>query len=92
MLRHDNLSARDAYKTKQFHYFMKTYKYRLYPSKQQIKLLNKTLDLCRYLYNTQLRYEKYVYVKDIRFANKIELNNLLPDLKIINKSISTLSL
>ena len=65
----------------------KTYKYRLYPSKEQENILNNTLKSCKNLYNTQLEYEKYVYGKDIRFANKIELNNLLPDLKIINQSL-----
>jgi len=61
----------------------KTYKYRLYPSKKQIGLLDNTLNICKNLYNTQLGYEKYVYTKEKKFANSFELNNLLPDLKII---------
>ena len=65
----------------------KTYKFRLYPSKQQINILNNLLNSCRYLYNTQLEYERYVYEKDKKFANRIELNNLLPDIKIINKDL-----
>lgn len=65
----------------------KTYKFRLYPSKKQIAILNNVLNSCRYLYNTQIEYERYVYEKDIRFANRIELNNLLPDLKIFNPSL-----
>jgi len=68
----------------------KTYKFRLYPSKTQVNILNKTFNSCRYLYNTQLEYERYVYGKDIRFANKFELNNLLPDLKIINQSLKSI--
>jgi len=36
-----------------------------------------------------LEYEKYIYEKDIRFANKIELNNLLPDIKIINPNLKS---
>jgi len=33
---------------------MKSYKYRLYPSKKQIVKLEATLDTCRHLYNTSL--------------------------------------
>lgn len=66
---------------------MKAYKFRIYPSNKQVNLLNNILNSCRYLYNSMLEYERYIYEKDIRFANKIELNNLLPDLKIINPSL-----
>ena len=69
------------------HNMQKTYKYRLYPSKKQIELLNNTLETCKKLYNHQLAYEKYVYIKEKRFANKLELNNILPDLKIINSKL-----
>lgn len=62
----------------------KTFKFRLYPSNKQIDILNEILNSCRYLYNSQLEYERYVYQKDRSFANRIELNNLLPDIKIIN--------
>src|SRR3990167_7693531 len=67
----------------------KTYKYRLYPSNKQINIFNNILNNCRYLYNSMLEYEKYIYEKDIRFANKIELNNLLPDIKIINPNLKS---
>src|SRR3989344_8744614 len=69
---------------------IKTYKFRIYPSKQQVSILNNILNNCRYLYNSMLEYERYVYEKDIRFANKIELNNLIPDMKIINPSFKTI--
>lgn len=65
----------------------KTYKYRLYPSNEQVILLDDILNSCKNLYNTQLEYERYVYQKDKRFANLIELNSLLPDLKVINPSL-----
>ena len=68
----------------------KTFKYRLYPSKKQINILNQVLNSCRYLYNSMLEYERYIYEKDIKFANKIELNNLLTDLKIINPSLKSI--
>ena len=67
----------------------KTYKYRLYPSNKQINIFNNILNNCRYLYNSMLEYERYVYEKDIRFANKIELNNILPDIKIINPNLKS---
>jgi len=65
----------------------KIYKFRLYPSKKQVDTLNNVLDDCRCLYNAQLEYEQFVYFSEKRFANRIELNNLLPDLKIINPSL-----
>ena len=67
----------------------KTYKYRLYPSNKQINIFNNLLNNCRYLYNSMLEYERYVSEKDIRFANKIELNNILPDIKIINPNLKS---
>lgn len=66
---------------------MKAYKYRLYPSKKIETKFNQVLNSCRYLYNSMLEYERYVYEKDIKFANRIELNNLLPDIKVINPSL-----
>jgi transposase len=33
---------------------MKSYQYRIYPNKEQTNILNKTLELCRNLYNTAL--------------------------------------
>jgi putative transposase len=62
----------------------KTYKYRLYPSKNQVNLFNNILQICKKLYNSQIEYERYIYAKEKRFANTLELNNLLPDLKITN--------
>jgi len=67
----------------------KSYKYRLYPSRKQINAFNDILNNCRYLYNSMLEYERYVYEKDIRFANRIELNNILPDIKIINPNLKS---
>lgn len=68
----------------------KTYKFRIYPSKKQVEIFNNILINCRYLYNSQLEYEKYIYEKDKRFVNRIELNNLLPDLKIINPNLKSI--
>ena len=62
----------------------------MYPSKKQVEIFRNILNNCKYLYNIQLEYEKYVYEKDIRFANRAELNNLLPDLKIINPTLRSI--
>jgi putative transposase len=40
---------------------MKTYKYRLYPTKQQKQLLAETLESCRVLYNCALEQRKVAY-------------------------------
>lgn len=40
---------------------IKTYKYRLYPTKIQKEKLENTLDTCRWLYNTALEQRKIVY-------------------------------
>ena len=39
----------------------KTFKYRLYPTKQQKTLLNKTLESCRFLYNEFLEERQQIY-------------------------------
>ena len=33
---------------------LKAYKYRIYPNKQQIELINKTIGCCRFVYNYYL--------------------------------------
>ncbi|MBL7148307.1 MAG: helix-turn-helix domain-containing protein, partial [Nanoarchaeota archaeon] len=46
----------------------KTYKFRLYPSNQIQGKLQFILNNCRYLYNTQLEYEKQIYFLDKSYA------------------------
>jgi len=53
----------------------KTYKYRLYPSKDQKQILLQTLEHCRYVYNTLLEWLKQDK------PNRYELQNRLPLLK-----------
>jgi putative transposase len=63
---------------------LKTFKYRLYPSKSQTRLLNQTLETCRRWYNTCLaerkegweqaqrrvsKFDQLAQVKDYRQAN-----------------------
>ena len=56
----------------------KSFKYRLFPTKAQVTLLEQTLDACRFVYNQSLAHEKSVYETEKRYANAIELRNLLP--------------
>jgi len=42
----------------------KTYKYRVYPSRQQAKAIDETIEKCRLLYNKLLALKKDVYKKD----------------------------
>lgn len=40
---------------------LKTYKFRLYPTNQQVIVLNKTLDVCRHIYNEFLADRRNAY-------------------------------
>jgi len=40
----------------------KTFKYRLFPSKAQIRKLNQTLGVCRWLYNRFLEDRKFAWL------------------------------
>lgn len=64
---------------------MKTFKYRLYPTKKQIEKLEWTLDLCRELYNAALqeRKEAWKYAKKPIFC--YEQIKQLPEIKSIRE-------
>lgn len=51
---------------------LKTYKYRLYPSKAQSRLLEQTLETCRRWYNTCLAERKTAWEKEKRSLRKFE--------------------
>lgn len=51
---------------------LKTYKYRLYPSKAQSRLLNQTAETCRRWYNTCLAERKTAWETEKRSASKFE--------------------
>ncbi|MBM3200139.1 IS200/IS605 family element transposase accessory protein TnpB, partial [Candidatus Woesearchaeota archaeon] len=65
----------------------RTYKFRIFPSRTVAKKLEKTLDACRFLYNSELEYEKQAYFFNKEFVSKVELNNLIPSWKAINPSL-----
>lgn len=53
----------------------KTYKYRLYPNKQQIEQIQKTFGCCRFVYNQTLSYRKEIYETQKKSMNKTSSNN-----------------
>ena len=54
---------------------LKSYKYRIYPNKQQEEQIQKTFGCCRFVYNQTLAYRKEKYKKDKESMNKIACNN-----------------
>lgn len=53
----------------------KSYKYRIYPNKEQEKLIQKTFGCCRFVYNQTLARRKDLYEKNKESMNKIACNN-----------------
>jgi putative transposase len=60
---------------------LKAYKYRLYPSKAQQRLLEQTLETCRGWYNTCLAERKAAYEKEKRSIGKYEQLRRVKELK-----------
>lgn len=60
---------------------IRTYKYRIYPNRQQEAGLIATLNICRVLYNTALTQRKYAYRQQKIQIRKLEQLNELPALK-----------
>jgi putative transposase len=63
---------------------IKSYKYRLYPSNAQIRLLDQTLELCRCWYNTCLAERKEAYEAEKRTVGKYEQLRRVKQLKRSN--------
>ena len=61
---------------------LKAYKFRLFPTKTQRSKMERTLDLCRWVYNQTLAYRKDAWEKEGRSTSKYETNNLLPNWKV----------
>lgn len=57
------------------------YKFRLYPTKPQLTKLERTLELCRLLYNRTLEERKYAWEEEGKTLSKYSLNSLLPEWK-----------
>jgi len=60
---------------------IKTYRYRLYPTKNQEKILDKTLNLCFWLYNSALEERISLYKKYKKSINCYYQMNELPNCK-----------
>jgi len=61
---------------------LKSFKYRIYPTKSQRSRMERTLDLCRWVYNQTLAYRKDAWEKEGRSTSKYETHNLLPEWKV----------
>lgn len=59
----------------------KAFKYRLYPTKPQVKDLEQTLELCRELYNAALQERRDAYKKAKKTVSAYEQNNHLPEIR-----------
>jgi putative transposase len=59
----------------------KSYKYRLYPNKQQGETIDKILENCRWLYNHFLAERKDKYEKEQKRVSYTHQQNSLPSLK-----------
>ena len=53
----------------------KSYKYRIYPDKEQEILIQKTFGCCRFVYNNILAYKQKKYEEDGISLSRIECNN-----------------
>jgi len=64
------------------------YKFRLYPSKTQIKILEEQLELCRQAHNLLLDYCRQQYKENGKTPTQFDLNNLLIALKRLRTELS----
>ena len=55
----------------------KAYKYRIFPTKEQEVLINKTFGCCRYVFNNMLQYKKDAYETDKRRVSLNETNKIV---------------
>jgi len=67
----------------------KTFKYRLKPTKKQLKALGCTLDECRWLYNHLLEQRKLAYEELDISLTKFQQNIFLPFLKLDRRELLT---
>ena len=64
------------------------FKYRLYPSKTQTKILEEQLELCRATYNSLLEYCKQQCKEKDKIPTQFDLNGLLVSLKQLRPEVS----
>jgi putative transposase len=61
---------------------LKTYRYRLKPTKSQVTILERQLELCRFVYNDTLAYRKNAWEFKQRTVKRFETQDRLPQLKL----------
>jgi putative transposase len=61
---------------------IKAYRYRLFPTKSQVRVIERQLELCRRAYNDALAYRKNAWEKEHRQVERFETQNRLPQLKV----------
>ncbi|QYZ78565.1 transposase [Methanofollis formosanus] len=59
----------------------KAYRYRIYPSKSQVSLLEQTLEICRWIYNDTLALRKNAWEEEQRSLSLYETNKILTQWK-----------
>src|SRR5436309_12182434 len=67
----------------------KTFQYRLFPSKNQLRALNNTLEECRWLYNHLLEQRKTAYEQDGKSLSLYQQQETFPILKTERPSLKT---
>src|SRR6266487_1678062 len=60
----------------------KAFKYRIYLTKGQRRILEQQLEECRWVYNETLAYRRIAYEQEQRIANWYETKRLLPGWKV----------
>jgi putative transposase len=60
---------------------LKAYKYRIYPNKQQVELINKTIGCCRFVYNYYLAERIELYKTEQKSLSYVKCANAMKNLK-----------
>ncbi|GAI91223.1 unnamed protein product, partial [marine sediment metagenome] len=68
---------KNMWKTK----MQRTYKYRLYPNKEQIRKFEQTLNICRNLYNNALTQRRKYYQENGKGLSRIKQQEFLKERK-----------
>ena len=67
---------------------LKSYKFRLFPSKSQVTKLETTLELCRELYNAALSERREAWQRQKKSITYLDQQNALPEIKAIREDVA----
>lgn len=59
----------------------KSYKFRIYPTQEQARQINLTIDCCRFVYNHMLERNMKIYKRRGEHLSVYDMNSLLPEMK-----------